>query len=177
MLESDKSKKESVSIDPEKKNLKKRIKVKIVKNEKASGNNKKKMNIQKRVISLEQYNRLRCDDSNCNNISNASTMASLTDLALNQESTKSISEESTDSIVESKIRSDNTDVVASDSLTETKLKFKNELVKSLYKKFQRRCSIDEALKFFKSNKVLASYFDDNFWDEILYVINLSNCTI
>ncbi len=130
----------------------------------AKGINTKKMNVQRRGVDEKEYNELKLSHANSLDTSSSSIVKNLENLTGGD-------------IEEKKIGSNTNNTVAFNSSPEKKLKFKNELVKSLYKKFQRRCSIDEALKFFKSNKVLASYFDDNFWDEILYVINLNNCTI
>lgn len=165
MLESNKSSKEN----DQKNEGKKRIGLKILKNAKKQENDgknindkTKRMQILRRIVCQKEYNELK----SINNNSRDTSASSSSDISIDSSN-----------IERDQIGSNTNNAVAFKSSPEKKLKFKNELVKSLYKKFQRQCSIDEALKFFKSNKVLASYFDDNFWDEILQVINLSNCTI
>lgn len=62
--------------------------------------------------------------------------------------------------------------------TKKKLSFKNELVVSLYEKYKGNCSIDDVLKFFKKRgNISAEACDANFWNEILYCVNLNSITI
>ncbi len=62
--------------------------------------------------------------------------------------------------------------------TKKKLSFKNKLVMFLCEKFKRKCSIDDALDFFrKRGDISAEACDANFWNEILYCVNLNSITI
>ena len=134
----------------------------------AKGIKTKEMNVQRRGVDEEEYNELKSINNNSCDIS----ASSRTDSGISTDSSIDNS-----NIERDPIGSNTNNTVAFNSSPEKNLKFKNKLVAFLYKNYKGKYSIEQALTFFKSNKVLASYFDDNFWDEILYVINLSNCTI
>ena len=159
MSESNESRKE----DDKKNEGKKRIRFKILKNAKKQENDvknindkTKRMQILRRIVCQKEYNELKSINNNSRDTSASS------DISIDSSN-----------IERDQIGSNTNNAVAFKSSSG----FKNKLVRSLYKKFGRQCSIEKALEFFRLDQASASDFDDNFWDEILYVINLSNCTI